>query len=222
MMPKKEFRAKTQRRQRTQRKPHNPLAIRTMPSLIKATLKLINSPNRKPDSFRYVRSCLRCTGRRSATDLISTITFSSTTKSARNPFSNWIPSKTTGMICCGAVCRPRRCNSCDIIPSYTLSNSPGPRARWMRSAMSTTSRAISFSVTSNRMDLFLCYLCVFAREEKEFHAKTQRRQSPQAQWTRGATSTSPEISLSVTSSQNIAWAKTPLILCYLCDFAREK
>jgi hypothetical protein len=171
MMPKKEFHAKTQR---PQRKSYNPFAIRTMPSLIKATLKLINSPNFKPESFRYVRTCLRCTGRRSAADLISTITFSATTKSARNPFSNWIPSKTTGMICCGAVCRPRRCNSRDIIPSYTLSNSPGPRARWIRNATSTTSRAISFSDTSSenigwtKTFFILCdllsHLCVFASE----------------------------------------------------------
>jgi hypothetical protein len=215
MMPKKEFHAKTQR---PQRKSYKPLTIRTMPSLIKATLKLINNPKRIPESFRYVRSCLLWTGRRSATDLISTITFSSTTKSARNPISNRIPSKKTGIICSSETFRPRFSNALAITPLYTLSNRPGPSPRWRRRATSTISCEISFSVTLSRntgwakMDLFLCGLCAFAREKKEFHAKTQRTQSPKARWTWTVASTiSFENSLSVTSSQNIG-----------CVFARGK
>jgi len=43
----------------------SPLAMRVMPSLISATLKLISKPKRLLASRRWVRSCFLCTGNRS-------------------------------------------------------------------------------------------------------------------------------------------------------------
>src|ERR1022692_1064326 len=64
-----------------------PFATRAMPSLMRATLKLISSPRRLSASRRYVNNCFLCTGAMASTDLISTITLSSTIRSARNPIS---------------------------------------------------------------------------------------------------------------------------------------
>ena len=141
-----------------------PFAILTIPFLIKATLKLINKPSRASANRRYVKSCFLWTSTSSATDLISTITFSSTTKSARNPISILVPSKTTGITRCVATCSPRFSNWLAIAAPYTLSNSSGPSPRCIRRATSTTSLDISFSVISNQYRSFLCVLCAFARD----------------------------------------------------------
>jgi hypothetical protein len=70
-----------------------PLVMRVMPSLRNATLKLINKPNRLSANRRCVNSCFLGTGATASTDLISTITLSSTSRSARNPVSIRAPDR---------------------------------------------------------------------------------------------------------------------------------
>lgn len=141
--------AKTPSTPRNQRS--NLFAIRVMPSLIRDTLKLIKRPKRLSAKRRYVKSCFLCTGRSSETDLISTMTFSATTKSARKPISKRVPSNTTGIICCVSTSRPRFLNSLAKTVSYTLSNSPAPRPRCTCNAASTICFAMSSSVIHDQV-----------------------------------------------------------------------
>ena len=126
-----------------------------MPVFIKASPKLSRNPSLYPVRRKYVWSCFLCTRVTCSTDLSSRTTFPSTTISARNASSNFMPRNSIEIGTYRSTRSPRCRNSCAKITSYTVSSSPGPNSRWMVTAESTTTFPISFSVTPWR-PLRLC------------------------------------------------------------------
>ena len=103
----------TQRALRTQRKKaacdrdweaslrEGHLTMRSIPFLRWTTPKLIRSPRRRSLKRSCVKTCLLCTGTSISTDFNSTITLSSTSRSARKPSSN---SKAILLCVLGTLC----------------------------------------------------------------------------------------------------------------------
>ena len=77
-----------------------------MPCFSCQTLKLMSSPTLQPDNLRYVNTCASCIFANSVTDLISTITDSSTIKSSRYPQSNFTSLYSTGTPFCHSTLSP--------------------------------------------------------------------------------------------------------------------
>ena len=117
-----------------------------MPVFIKASPKLSRNPSLYPVRRKYVWSCFLCARVTCSTDLSSRTTFPSTTISARNASSNFMPRNSIEIGTYRSTRSPRCRNSCAKITSYTVSSSPGPNSRWMVTAESTTTFPISFSV----------------------------------------------------------------------------
>ena len=127
----------------------NPFAILAIPSRISTTWNLFQPPRLRRLKQRCLQGRLLWKCKVSATDLTSTIPFS-TAQPARKPISNRIPSNMAGMV--GGVGRrpPRFSRSPAIRASYALSNRPGASLRRIRTAASTISSEMAFSVISIR------------------------------------------------------------------------
>ena len=69
-------------------KPSTSLLI---PCFSTGTLKFMSNPNFHPPSFKYVKSCASCMGRRTSTAFTSTTTVPATNKSMRYPHPSLNP-----------------------------------------------------------------------------------------------------------------------------------
>lgn len=117
-----------------------------IPSLKNTLLKLINKPSFLFDSLRYVRVWAKWTGAKWEMDFISTITRFSTSRSNLYPTPCCTSLYTNGMGTWLLTSNPGSVRSWINAASYTDSNKPGPKVRWIFNAAPIIINEITFSL----------------------------------------------------------------------------